>query len=232
VLELSEMAKAYQLEEEMPQSELTNILVRLITFRAMVKDGSLTDSFDILSTAATIDEDLATWSSLLPKDWIYTHHYTDNFQDAYKGHYHVYNSFYMASNYNNCRTARILVNGMIWDQLNSLSPLQQTTFDFATVRQTTTNKILQLALEICSSVFFYLHGEGIPKGLHVIPPMARGVSLLWPLWVLGNNPVVPVDMKLWITEVLANVGRTMGIRFATDQSQYLNYLASVGWTVR
>jgi len=232
VLELSETAKAYQFEEEMPQSELTNILVRLINFRAMVKNGLITDCFEILATAASIDQDLASWSLILPNDWSYTEHNTDNFQDAYKGQYHTYKNFYVASNYNNCRTARILLNDMIWDRLNSLSALQQTELDSAAIRQTITNTILQLASEISGSVFFYLHGEGVQKGLHTIPPMARGVSLLWPLWILGNNPVVPVDMKLWIIKVLANIGKTMGIRFATDQSQYLNYLASLGWSVR
>jgi hypothetical protein len=227
ILEWSEEARKYQNEEQLPRSYLAEILGRLCTFRAMLKDGSIIDTQEILSSAKALDNDLILWSENLCEDWLYSDIVWSREDPlVYERHCHLYSSFCAATTWNTYRCARVMMNEIMLNQLDtlmwSLSPSPEC--DIAVLQETCSSTIMQMTSDICASVFYHLTHDGITLELNCTPPIGGGAFLIWPLWVAANDKRTSCPLRLWVREKIYLLGHAMGIKNALRMSDHLSKL--------
>jgi len=227
ILEWSDEAKKYQIEEQLPRSYLADILGRLCTFRAMLKDGLITDTQETLSDAKALDDDLVSWSENLCTDWLYNDvvwSYDDPL--VFERHCHVYSSFCAATTWNTYRCARIMMNEIMLNQLAALmwSPSLSMEWDIIALQETCSSTIMQMALDICASVFYHLTYDGTTLELNCAPPIGGGAFLIWPLWVAANNKRTSDSLRSWVRGKMDLLGHIMGIKNALRISDHLSKL--------
>lgn len=177
----------------------------------------------IISTALALDAEYEIWARTCPLQYIYqTITLKEKTDDVFSDHYHVYSSIWIAAIWNNYRSARILVNELILDQLNHLyqnNPESSILWDdncfYENQILTSNSTLLQLCHDICASVPYFL-GYNPDNGGRAdqLPKSVNGNLLLWPLYTAGVTGMVSDMMRCWVSGRLQWITDVMGIRQA------------------
>lgn len=117
VVELRKEAAKY-VDSNDPAWRVQDNVIEFTYLRAGLKDGTLSDPEDILSTSLKLDKVFVEIFEKLPKGWGYEVVRTDSDPHiVFGGYYHVYRDYWVAQIYNAMRTCRILLNSSIRDEL-------------------------------------------------------------------------------------------------------------------
>ncbi|KAI1145917.1 hypothetical protein F4825DRAFT_224813 [Nemania diffusa] len=184
--QLNEEVEKYRDPEDRVLDHLSTVVIRLADFCADVKNKRIAKPSDIVRTALGIDADLVSLLINVPPSWSYTTVQIPTLDEGYNttqavwgSHYHIYRSIAAASMWNNYRSARIVIQELIYDTLGGLEgPKQHSTSTnypqqhnlASQCRQT----ILQLAEDICASAPFHfgleMNENGMFEGALSTPP--------------------------------------------------------------
>ncbi|KAI1121820.1 hypothetical protein F5Y10DRAFT_255475 [Nemania abortiva] len=165
---LNEQVQKYRNSEDKILDQLSSITIRLADFCADVKSKSIAKPSDIIRTALSIDADLVSLLISVPRPWSYISVQVPTVdgkyitKDVWGSHYHIYDSIAAASMWNNYRSARIVVQELIYDTLKYLEGSNRQHSSSSTnypqqgdLAGQCRRTILQLADDICASVPFH-----------------------------------------------------------------------------
>ncbi|KAI0431168.1 hypothetical protein F5Y09DRAFT_305765 [Xylaria sp. FL1042] len=168
--QLTEEVKQYRDPNDRILDDLATTIIRLTNFCADIKNRCVVEPSEIIRTALIIDAELVSLLISVPPHWSYTTIQIPRIDGkritnaVWGSHYHIYGSITAASMWNNYRSARIIIQELIYDTLTDLDgfmkhntisfPQQHSLIDQC--RQT----MLQLGEDICASVPFHF-GLGI-----------------------------------------------------------------------
>jgi len=227
--------------------ELTHLIVRLVNFRANVKNQVLIDSTEILSVAHELDLELTTWAHNLSPSWSYQ---TVTCRDdcffrvsecdklrPYNGRYHVYRDLWMCNIWNNYRYARILVNEIILSQLQSQAS-RSTTLSYSRLFRDHCRSVRDAARGAAEDICYTA-----PCQLGVMPlendetqcpsgPQSSigGYALLWPLYIATIIDGNLHPLSRWVADCYRVIARNMGIDQAVALAMLLpTESGSAGW---
>ena len=222
---ISERSQDLEFEtiEQAAATTLSNLAIRYCNLRAsMTSFQDYSDPDRIISTACALDAEYEVWARTCPVPYIYqTATLSEEADDVFSDHYHVYPSVWIGAIWNNYRSARILVNGLILDQLRYLYQSSESNllweghcFDQNQIL-TSTNTLLQLCHDICASIPYFLGYSPESTSFSGQPPKcANGNLLLWPLYTVGESGVISDVMRSWVAGRLQWITDVMGIRQA------------------
>lgn len=243
---LTEETHRYRDAKDHILDQLGSMVIKLADFCADVKEGHFDKPVEIVQMALSIDAAFVSLLIIAPSTWSYTIAKVPTAHDAspsphiWGTSYHIYESIAASSMWNNYRCARILIQELILDTLNSISPSTEREIAFPQrhalelqCRQTA----LRLVEDICASVPFSLGSEmememtsdkSAGAAAANSPPCASfaisgsgGLTLMWPLLVAANSGVAPKDLRDWIAGCLDKIGHSMGINQALAMSKLL-----------
>ncbi|KAI1161687.1 hypothetical protein F5B18DRAFT_627264 [Nemania serpens] len=166
--QLTEQAEKYRDPGDRILDQLSTVVIRLADLCADVKNKRIVKPSEIIRTALSIDADLVSLLINVAPSWSYTTFRVPTLDGKYNtkavwgSHYHIYSSIAAASLWNNYRSARIVVQELIFDTLRYLEGSRQHSTSTSTnypqqdelagqCRQT----ILQLSEDICATVPFH-----------------------------------------------------------------------------
>ncbi|PVH77619.1 hypothetical protein DL98DRAFT_495253 [Cadophora sp. DSE1049] len=214
----------FETAEQAAATTLSNLAIRYCNLRAsMTAFRDYSDPDRIISTACALDAEYEMWARTCPIQYIYqTVTLSEGVDDIFSDYYHVYPSIWTGAIWNNYRSARILVNGLILDQLKYLyqtNPESSLLWEDHCFDQNqilaSTNTLLQLCHDICASVPYFLGYSHDSSGLRGQPPKCvNGNLLLWPLYTVGESGVISDVMRIWVAGRLQWITDVMGIRQA------------------
>jgi hypothetical protein len=104
-------------------------VIRLNDFYAALKDGTITDSSEIIRVALTMNAESMALFMNVPAEWNYTTVkvpmvYGKSVSELVWGDtYHIYYNFTSSSMWNNYRSCRILLHELIIDTVNTMDSL-------------------------------------------------------------------------------------------------------------
>ncbi|KAG4439020.1 hypothetical protein IFR05_005484 [Cadophora sp. M221] len=213
----------FETAEQAAATTLANLAIRYCNLRASMSSfRDYSDPERIISTACALDMEYDIWARTCPLQYIYqTVTLSERSDEVFSDHYHVYSSIWIAAIWNNYRSARILVNELILDQLGYL---YQTNPDLGLLWEdhcfyenqilTSNSTLLQLCHDICASVPYFLGYNPESQGFMEAPKSVNGNLLLWPLYTAGVTGMVSDVMRCWVAGRLQWITDVMGIRQA------------------
>jgi hypothetical protein len=162
-------------DQSNPGWRLQDIFLSFASFRASLRDHSLSDLASILAAALELDGAFLELFSSVPVAWKYevvsTNSGAVNPELLFPGcaTYHVYRDFGVAQIWNSMRACRILLNRAIRDVLLrgfAAKPPVFVELEYTALFQTATDILFQLRNDILASVPQYLwYGESPPRWL-------------------------------------------------------------------
>ncbi|RAK97312.1 uncharacterized protein BO80DRAFT_496378 [Aspergillus ibericus CBS 121593] len=207
LVKLHRSAAAY-MDADDPAWKLSDIMVKLASFRTDVKSHAMSDSTSIIEAAKYVDRELHSLAEQMPPSWQFqTIDIAKTSDLVMETQYHIYPDVWVAAIWNNIRTCRLLLHLEIKSQLESILDTSPHTFSLSDAfqHQHSAITIQQLISNICASVPQYcghlplLSGESSltqPATLlqdtsnHHPPggiPITAGIYLLfWPLLNAGQ----------------------------------------------
>ncbi|KAH7327287.1 hypothetical protein BKA65DRAFT_528232 [Rhexocercosporidium sp. MPI-PUGE-AT-0058] len=210
--------------EQAAATTLSNLAIRYCNLRASMSSfRDYSDPERVISTACTLDNEYDMWARTCPLQYIYqTVTLNERSDDVFSDHYHVYSSIWIAAIWNNYRSARILVNELILDQLGYLSQvnpesnlLWEDHCFYENQILTSNSTLLQLCYDICASVPYFLGYNPESRGFtDQAPKSVNGNLLIWPLYTAGVTGMVSDVMRCWVAGRLQWITDVMGIRQA------------------
>ncbi|KAH6720846.1 hypothetical protein BKA61DRAFT_471346 [Leptodontidium sp. MPI-SDFR-AT-0119] len=214
----------FETAEQAAATTLANLAIRYCNLRASMSSfRDYSDTEQIISTACALDMEYDIWARTCPLQYIYqTVTLSERSDDVFSDHYHVYSSIWVAAIWNNYRSARILVNELILDQLGymyqanpDLGLLWEDNCFYENQMLTSNSTLLQLCHDICASVPYFL---GCNPESNVFtdqaPKSVNGNLLLWPLYTAGVTGMVSDVMRCWVAGRLQWITDVLGIRQA------------------
>ncbi|KAN0079557.1 hypothetical protein V8E54_004771 [Elaphomyces granulatus] len=224
--------------------QLTHLIVKLVNFRANVKNQVLTDSTEILSVAHELDLELTTWAHNLSPSWSYqTVTCRDNcfFRVSecdklrpYNGRYHVYRDLWMCNIWNNYRYARILANEIILNQLQSQASRSKT-LSYSRVFRDHCRSVRDAAREVAEDICYTVPRQlGVENDETQCPSWPQssigGFTLLWPLYIATRIDGHLHPLSRWVADCFRVIARTMGIDQAVALATLLpTEFGAAGW---
>lgn len=166
---------------------LNDICFRILDLRTAIRNGDITSPKAICETAHEIEAELRVWKENVPPSCSYA---TINAGDTPAGTYfegkrYLFNHPLAAQVWNNWRTLRIMIQQIIlrYTEIHEAAAI---------------SLIRQMSTEICISTSCFI---GSP----------HAATLLWPLFVVAQEPLVPRNERIWAVEQLR---RFRGVRQA------------------
>ncbi|KAI2819557.1 hypothetical protein CBS115989_4408 [Aspergillus niger] len=215
-----------------PAWKLSDIMIALAYFRALVKDRTLCDPETIIASAKYIDRNLCSLADNMPKDWQFQVVELETTSEVVMGtQYHVYPDAWVAGVWNNIRTCRLLLHQEIKRQLENV--LDTHLFEAVQYQQSVII-MQQLVSDICASVPQYCgyipdvvdgspdtpQATSVADGLtsayqssNGIPATAGIYLLFWPLLSAGQM-ANSEKQRGWIIDRMRYIGETTGIQQA------------------
>ncbi|KAH8660948.1 hypothetical protein BGZ60DRAFT_471771 [Tricladium varicosporioides] len=201
---------------EDPAWKLNNVVLKLVEFRASVKEESLSKRDEVIAEALEIDEDFLSVASNMPTEYKPAVFLSEgNTELAYERYYHVYSDIWMANVWNNLRACRLLLHEEINKQIENDSS-RSTTFAEAKQHELSMQALHQMTFDICATVPQYSGYLPVLTGGRgsVEPPAAAGIYfLLWPLFNAGKLAGSD-SQRAWIIGRLRYIGKAAGIHQA------------------
>lgn len=139
-----------------PAMQFMKTVDEFTILRAAIKDGTLSDTDEIINHCLKLDSFLAQIFANAPPQWRYESVYTMTNTDLlHDGYYDIYHDSIMARNWNAMRTVRIVLNQVIRSHLLegfSTQPALFTTNEYTSLFQISTATIVKLRDDILHSV--------------------------------------------------------------------------------
>jgi hypothetical protein len=197
---------------------ILDLIAEICDLRALVREASVSDPFEIIPAFLAVDKQLTVWSQELPSRWNYRTICTLNSPyEVYEGAYHVYANVLVASTWNLYRGARMLVNSAILHHLKTLhfdSESSEPCY-LRDQRAQSRSVVSEMALNICASIPYLLgYGSSSHDQADFLPPVAAALFLLPPLPIAACWAGVPRSMKEYVIGRLLYIGNTLGISLA------------------
>lgn len=215
----------FEKPEEAAATTLSLLAIRYCNLRSSMSCfHDYSDPERIITTACALDAEYDAWTRSCPLDYIYQSvTVKDKTDEVFSDHYHVYSSVWIAAVLNNYRSARILVNELILDQLGYLytnvpesNLLWNDNCFYENQLLTSNTTLLQLCHDICASVPYFLGYNPDQASIYANqkPRCVNGNLLLWPLYTAGVTGMVSDMMRSWVAGRLQYITDVMGIRQA------------------
>lgn len=219
----SQWAEPCQLKDEYPANRFSEINEQLAAARAYIKHQTITDPLIIESLLEPLDKMLQNWRENLPESWsskpciLLSHYSSDNTELG--SHHDVYPDMWIASMWNNYRSARILIHETIFSAI-----MRSDSKEKMVHLQSSINILREMTAETCRSVEYHMgycgrfNNDSSHPGFkfnsqkHEIIP--GGYLLIWPLYMAGMLPTTTKDQRNWMAEKLCQIGINMGVRLA------------------
>lgn len=213
----------FEVAEQAAATTLSKFAIKYCNLRASMSSfRDYSDPDRIISTACALDAEYEVWAKTCPIQYIFqTVTLSERNDDVFSDSYHIYPSVWIGAIWNNYRSARILVNALILDQLKHQYEALESSllwndqcFDQNQILTSTTT-VLQLCHDICASVPYFLGYSPDSSGSSGQPPRCvNGNLLLWPLYTVGECEVGSDVMRSWVAGRLQWITDVMGIRQA------------------
>jgi hypothetical protein len=196
--------------DELVATELAEIIIRLVNFRAVIAPKVDCITFDsALSTLCQLQSDLKHWESSTPPSWKYDSKRSVTGDDFNGMSYHSYSGFSVAASWNQYRIAQCLVSDLILTCLNSGLIAESRLFGATEeLLHLADRTIQQMCNEICASVPYFF-GRADSNGLQKLGVGA--LEIMWGLSICGNMKNIPEEQRLWAVAQLERIGHEMGI---------------------
>ncbi|RFU36106.1 hypothetical protein B7463_g165, partial [Scytalidium lignicola] len=226
MIKWSDRSRPFQTEDEKVLSELLNIIVRLTNLNATIKSQKLSDTTIVISELLSIEGDLGEWAAKLPCDLRYkTVSLAENDDNCYRGYYHIYPGFQLATVWNNYRCARIFINNEFLSHIcrckfpTSANPERQ----MSCCKQCEQSRVVlnEMAQDICYSVPFVLGNYDTWDHFGPTPRLSCIFSLIEPLRTAGSVRDAPTTLRSWVIKKLEEIGSNFGLGQATAFAQEL-----------
>ena len=195
--------------------------IQFANVRAAIANRTFSNDADVVSELLAVDASLESWKTDLKIDWDYqTMQLNDTSDKYFRGMYHIYPSETAAEMWDSYRAVRILIHEIILQYMdNQDDSMLHAGFDEEAAPQTydSVAVIREMSVQICASVPALLgtmpDSEAAPTERRMVPA-SRGLSLLWPLFVMCDTPTVDAELREWVVGRLRVINTTMGIRQA------------------
>jgi hypothetical protein len=212
-----------------PANRLTEIAQTLASIRATIKTSGIKHISTISSMLLPVDDMLQNWRDQLPPSWVprpdpsclspecALHAHIE------RGPSDVYPDLWIASIWNNYRAARIIIH----ETLLSSSMVCKSTIPVAGGQITNHSIVIlrEMSAEICRSVEYHLRPAIISSPYDASIQQRRmipgGHLLIWPLFMAGKLPTTNSKYRFWISDLLSQIGISLGIRLAMSLSETL-----------
>ncbi|EPE32351.1 C6 zinc finger protein [Glarea lozoyensis ATCC 20868] len=203
--------------DDAPVADLISIAVRLVNLHASTqKTDSFIDSSDVAEEASRLEIELGHWENSLPINWRFSViPWSQDSEDIYNGHIHVYQDLWTARVWNNYRQTRIRVNEMFLVHADSLRKLGKCSNEDRVQRGRCLATISRIAEDTCASVSCQFHHDANKKLLEQRASQASGAYLiLCPLVVAASAIGVSKAIHDFAARRLETIGKTKGIQQA------------------
>lgn len=224
MLKWSRMARDYEEEDEIPESELTDIFAKFCDLQAyMASCSNYPNPSKVVAQALSIEAELVNWAARWQAAEPYASIISRELSpDVFSDHWHLYNHIFVADLWNNYRGIRINVNEIIVKNINLMNGYNSTSsilhypLDYDNQLDFSKRTVLDLSRQICAAVPFYmgrnLHTNNTTReASYTINNAARAKLILWPLYVAGQSDFISDVMRGWIADQLQKIGETMGL---------------------
>lgn len=229
---IGEWSEALEMEapEEAAVTKLCQLGIKYCKLRSSIRDfRDFSDQGYVISTACALDAEYANWALHCPIpsscDTVFVKEPSDG---VFSDHYQKYSTLWDATIWNNYRAVRLLLNELIFVQICHLYPSCDTSSIDSEENTFLGNQliasnatVLQLSLEICASVPFFLGYEEDSAKIPT-PKTINGNLILWSLYIAASTSMVSCEMRDWVTARLYWISTTMGIRQATPLAYNLS----------
>lgn len=202
--------------EERPVNEVTEILIRLCSVRAFIREGGSGNPAACFSSLLSVDAELAGWFKRLPPAWAYTTVAAkpNDSNYTYADHYHIYQSLAIAGILNSCRCTRVMIHERILEFFSAGQT--PTSADLALLhsiqREASKTVVSDLVSEICASVPYYFGFHDHQHEPSYTPKALGGYIIRWPLFIVASTSSAPDSMREWAIAQLQRITYTMGIK--------------------
>ncbi|KIW90867.1 uncharacterized protein Z519_08650 [Cladophialophora bantiana CBS 173.52] len=219
-------------DREDPNRQFMVVVDDFTELRASIREGSLTDPFEIIANAKSIDAHTALVARGFPWTWTYDVVVPSRQMDGvYKNKYHLYPSHYSAQLWNEVRMTRLALNEIMLGYAKKASRLDP--FDgemdelLTALRARCVRVIEQMATEICQStteflqrpdcVFPFSGAQSSSKR-----SIASAYFLIWPLFSAARaSRVASASFREFVIDRLNFIARDMNIPQARKASLML-----------
>jgi hypothetical protein len=235
IMNWSGITMQYETPEHQTTSCMSFVVGRFCALRNKVHECNDYREFSaIVAEGLEIDEQFIEWAAQTTLGFQYTQiTLSEPHHEVFSNYYYIHKDIFVASAWNNWRSLRIILHGMLVTHILRLCELLANSTDdhnkelFATYRDQlaiSRSVIEDMALDICASIpfFFNFHKQDL-HDMWVRPPAQAfgGTMLMWPLYTAGVAARVSQEMRCWIAGRLRFIADSMGIRHA----------AALGWAV-
>ena len=216
VVEWSEQIRTYETADEAPINQVNEILIRLCSLRASMKDGASSSHAAFFTSLLSVDAELASCFKTCPSNLTYTtvNAKSSSSNNAYADHYHIYPNHAAATILNNYRCTRVIIHDRVLKYLSDIPtpPSPDLARLHSIQRETSKTIISKITDQICASVPYYFGAHNQHQTPTYTPKAICGYFLRWPLFVVAGTDSVPDSMREWAIAQLQRIGYTMGIQ--------------------
>jgi hypothetical protein len=210
-----------------PACQLFHIICEFAQLRSAVYKAEVTGPVEITSAGMVVHNDLSSWARELPLTWTYLTIVLKTEDGVYGNYYHLYQSSWQATVWNNYRICCFLVHSILLQALDkieasvsSMPPALQSAFQLQQIKSR--SALSTIPSEIRASIPYQLGlNEGCRGESNSIPKPSGVFSLLGLLQVFISSTGATHAQYRWLLETPLYVGHNLGIRQALVMAQSL-----------
>ena len=221
-------------ESERPASFLLGIITRFVHLSAFARRGVFSDgrpnSADLIEQALQLDAELEKWERGAAGKWVFTLHDDAKLppEASFHGQYHIYADMWAARIWSHYRWARILVNQMILEFVDTY-PMSSLRIVSAAQQSRCLEDIRRLAQDVLVSIPTHVKHPLLTADHRTIIQThggsgagAAGVpATLFHLKVAACAPGVPHEYWKWALSIMETVWADMGMLQAKSLAEVL-----------
>lgn len=172
---------------------------------------------EVVASLWALDQDYVGWTQNLPPEFAVGHvNFPDDekSEDLFGNYCHFYSSLWIARNWNNYRSMRIIVNELLCYQISHILSARKVktpndteqAASYKIMLDTAITTIHTLVDDTFASVPFFL-----PPGTNETPRTLNGNLILWPLYIAAQSSVASDGMRWYAARRIGYIADTMGI---------------------
>lgn len=171
----------------------------------------------VVASLWDLDRDYLGWTQDLPPEFSVSHiDFSDDekSEEVYGNYCHIYSSLWIARNWNNYRSLRIIANELLCHQISHLLSASKGTSSGDIEQRASYRNMLDKAIttlhtlidDTFASVPFFLS-----TGTNEPPKTQNGNLILWPVYIAGQSSVASDEMRQYAARRIRYIAETMGI---------------------
>jgi hypothetical protein len=224
----STWAEPAQRNDESHANRFSEINGQLAAARYFIKSKRICTPSIVASLLLPVDAMLEAWQKNLPPSWSPKSYrlieQSKSDVDEFAAQYDVYSDLWVASMWNNYRSARILIHETLMNWTLKYGSIKE-----KLTLQPSVELLQSMTVDICHSVLYFLgycRKDSDLKNLEEIKIKAGtaipgGYLLMWPLYMAGMLPTTSKNQRKWIASRLHEIGGNMGLQLAASLARAL-----------